>query len=147
MRNDRPIDDPRMQEALQVIAEVYRLYDLAGGCYVVNTKEMAFHYALYTTWNAVVEDDNLPQEPGMETLGFRIRAKQEELGTERAKELIEGTAWMLGAMQNVGMQCTQWATDMMRMMRKAGIHIEHRPFGGQRLPHIGGIDQRRKGRR
>ena len=147
MRNDRPIDDPRMQEALQVIAEVYRLYDLAGGAYVVGPKEMAFHYALYTTWNAVVEDDNLPQEPGMETLGFRIRAKQEELGTERAKELIEGTAWMLGAMQNFGMQCTQWATDMMRMMRKAGIHIEHRPFGGQRLPHIGGIDQRRKGRR
>jgi hypothetical protein len=147
MQNDRPIEDPRTQEALGIIAEVYRLYDLAGGAYVVNAKEMAFHYALYTTWNAVVEDDHLPQEPGMQTLGFRIRVKQEELGPERAKELLEGTAWMLGAMKNFGMQCTQWATDMMRMLRKAGIHIEHTPFGGQRLPHIGTAAAPRKGRR
>ena len=136
-----------MQEALGVIAEVYRMYDLAGGAYVVNAKEMAFHYAIYTTWNAVVEDDNLPQEPGMQTLGFRIRAKSADLGHERAQELLEGTAWMLGAMKNFGMQCTQWATDMMRMLRKAGLHIEYTPFGGQKLPHIGGMDQRRKGRR
>jgi len=147
MQNDRPIDDPRMQEALGLIAEVYRLYDLAGGAYVVNHKEMAFHYAIYTTWNAVVEDDDLPEQPGMQTLGFRIRAKQEELGPERARELLEGTAWMLGAMKNFGMQCTQWANDLMRMMRKAGIHIEHQPFGGRRLPHIQGMDMRRKGRR
>ena len=147
MQNDRPIEDPRMQDALQVIAEVYRLYDLAGAAYVVNAKEMAFHYAIYTTWNAVVEDDNLPQQDGRQTLGFRIRAKQEELGTERARELLEGTAWMLGAMKNFGLQCTQWATDMMRMMRKAGIHIDYTPFGGQKLPHIEGMDLRRKGRR
>ena len=147
MQNERPIDDPRMQEALGLIAEVYRLYDLAGGAYVVNPKEMAFHYAIYTTWNAVVEDDDLPQQPGMQTLGFRIRARQEELGAARAKELLAGTAWMLGAMKDFGMQCTQWATDMMRLLRQAGIHIEHTPFGGQRLPHIGSMDLRRKGRR
>lgn len=147
MQNDRPIEDPRMQEALGIIAEVYRHYDLAGGAYVVNPKEMAFHYAIYTTWNAVVEDENVPQVPGMQTLGFRIRAKQDDLGAERAKELLEGTAWMLGAMKDFGIQCTQWATDLMRMLRKAGLHIEHRPFGGQRLPHIEGVDQRRKGRR
>ena len=147
MQNDRPIEDPRMQDALQVIAEVYRMYDLAGGAYVVNAKEMAFTYAIYTTWNAIVEDDNLPEQPGMQTLGFRIRANEAELGAERAKELIEGTAWMLGAMKNFGMQSTQWATDMMRMLRKAGIHIDHTPFGGQRLPHIEAMDLRRKGRR
>jgi hypothetical protein len=55
MQNDRPIEDPRTQEALALIAEVYRRYDLAGGCYVVNATECAFHYAMYTTWNATVE--------------------------------------------------------------------------------------------
>lgn len=147
MQNDRPIEDERTREALAIIAEVYRHYDLAGGAYVVNPKEMAFHYAIYTTWNAVVEDDDLPQQPGMQTLGFRIRAREAELGPERARELLEGTAWMLGAMKDFGMQCTQWATDMMHMLRKAGITIEHRPFGGQRLPHIKAMDLRRKGRR
>lgn len=140
MQNDRPIEDPRMQEALAIIAEVYRQYDLAGGAYVVNEKEMAFTYALYTTWNAVVEDPTLP-------LGFRIRTNQEEMGVDRARALLEGTAWMMGAMKNFGMQCTQWANDLMRMMRQAGIHIDHTPFGGQKLPHIAGIDMRKKGRR
>lgn len=53
MLNDRPLDDQRTQEALQVIVEVMRYYDLAGGVYLVNAKEMGFAYHWETTWNAV----------------------------------------------------------------------------------------------
>jgi len=140
MQNDRPLQDPRTQEALLKILAIYREYDLAGGCYVVNPTEMGFGYATYTTWNAIIEDDSLP-------MGFRIRAKSADLGHERAHELLEGTAWMFGAMKNFGMQCTQWANDFMRILREAGLQIEHRPFAGQRLPHIAGHDLRRKKRR
>lgn len=139
MRNDRPIEDPRMRAAMQEIAALYRRYDLAGGWYLVNPDEMAFGYAQYTTWNAIVEDATTP-------LGFRIRAKTAELGAERAQALLEGTAWCLGAMRNFGRQCEQWGKDLMQVLRKAGLRIEYHPFGGHPLPHIGGVNLRQKPR-
>lgn len=135
MRNERPLEDARTQEALDKIHAIYREYDLAGGFYVVNPQEMGFGYSLYTTWNAIVEDDELP-------LGFRIRVKTAEQGPERAQAMVEGTAWMLGAMRDFGRQCEQWGKEMMQLLRKAGVGLSYHPFGGQRLPHIGGMDLR-----
>ena len=75
MFNDRPIDDPRLQAALDEVLAVYRKYDLAGACMLVNEEEAAFAYPIYTTWNAVVEDASVP-------MGFRIRVKEAEQGPE-----------------------------------------------------------------
>ena len=130
MRNDRPLQDPRTHEALQVMLETFRYYDLAGGCYVVNAQEMGFGYAMYTTWNAIVEDDSLP-------LGWRIRAKEADLGAERAKALLDGTAWTLGAMRNFGRQSEFWGLDLMRILRKAGLRIDYSP---PVIRHLGGQD-------
>ena len=137
MMNDRPLQDPRTQEALDKIMAIYREYDLAGGAYVVNDKEMGFGYALYTTWNAITEDASLP-------LGFRIRVKTAEQGVDRAQAMVEGTAWMLGAMRDFGRQCEQWGQDLMRTLRRAGVRLSYHPFGGQRLPHIGSVDLRQR---
>ena len=137
MLNDRPLQDPRTQEALQLLLATYRYYDLAGGCYVVNPTEMGFGYALYTTWNAIIEDEELP-------MGLRIRAKTEELGAERAKALLEGTAWTIGAMRDFGRQSEQWGKDLMRLLRQSGLQLTYTPFDGKPLPHIGGIDMRRR---
>lgn len=133
MFNARPLEDPRTHEALQILLETYRVYDLAGGCYVVNEREMGFGYALYTTWNAFVEEDSLP-------MGFRIRTTEAELGRERARQFLEGTAWTLAAMRNFGRQSEHWGKDLMRLLTRAGVRIDYTP---PPIPHIGGQDMRR----
>jgi hypothetical protein len=137
MQNDRPLNDPRMQEALNIIAEVYRMYDLAGGAYVVNEDEVGFTYAMYTSWNATVEDSSLP-------LGFRIRVNESEMGRERAEKLMTGTARTVTAMKDFGMQSVQWANDLLKIIRKAGFQISYTPFGGDKPKHIVGMDMRNK---
>src|SRR4030095_9614868 len=73
MQNDRPIEDPRLQEALALIQMICREYDLAGAIMLVSEHEAAFTYPIYTTWNCVIEDASLP-------LGFRFRLQTAEQG-------------------------------------------------------------------
>lgn len=51
MLNDRPIEDLRLQEALNLIQMLCRDYDLAGAIMLVSEHEAAFAYPIYTTWN------------------------------------------------------------------------------------------------
>ena len=70
-----------------------------------NSTEMGFGYApVYDMERPIVEDDELP-------MGFRIRVKEGDLGKARAQELMEGTAWTLGAMRNFGRQSEQWGKE------------------------------------
>jgi hypothetical protein len=114
MFNDRPLQDARTQEALNRILRIMRDYDLAGAVCVVNEHEMGFGYQLYTTFNAVIEDDTLP-------LGFRFRLKTAEQGKERAEQLALGTGHVLHQLKNLA---------------QAGLTFSHRPFGGRRLPRL-----------
>ena len=129
MFNDRPIDDPRLQAALEEVLAVYRKYDLAGACMLVNEEEAAFAYPIYTTWNMVVEDDTVP-------LGFRFRVKQAEQGAERAHALVLGTVHLLCQLKDFGAQTQLWMQDLLRMLRKNGIDYTHRPFNGRTLPRL-----------
>ena len=51
MFNDRPIDDSRLQAALDAILAVAREQDLACAVMLVNEHEAAFGYQLYTMFN------------------------------------------------------------------------------------------------
>lgn len=130
MMNTRPIENPHIQEVLHEFNRLCRYYDLAGACTVIDAKESGYTYALYTTWNAIVEDETV------HPLGFRIRLKQEEQGPERSKELAEGTAWTFGALTDFGEQTRMWGRDLLRMLKQAGMRIVYSPFGGKRPPHI-----------
>jgi hypothetical protein len=129
MQNDRPIEDPRLQEALLLIQTICREYDLAGAIMLVSEHEAAFTYPIYTTWNAVVEDDSLP-------LGFRFRLKTAEQGEERANQLALGTGHMLHQLKDFGEQTKLWMGDLLRNLAKAGMTFNHRPFGGRKLPRL-----------
>jgi hypothetical protein len=132
MYNDRPIDDPRLQEALNLIQFICREYDLAAAIMVVSEQEAAFAYAMYTTWNAVIEDDSVP-------LGFRFRLKTAEQGTERAEQLALGTGHMLHQLKDFGAQTQVWMGDLLRNLAKAGLRFNHTPFGGKKLPRLTSI--------
>lgn len=140
--NQRPLSDPKTQEALNLIAEIFAYYDLAGGVCVVNRDEWGYGYSFPATWNACVTDADLPAQDGMVPLGFRIRAREAELGSDRAKELLLGTAHTVASLKDFGTQTKLWAEDLMRVLRKQGMRIEYTPFNGQRLPRITGMDMR-----
>jgi hypothetical protein len=133
MYNNRPIDDPRLAQALQEVAAVYRKYDLAGAAMLVNEHEAAFVYPLYTTWNAIIEDDTQP-------MGIRIRIKTDEQGTERAQALGEGTAHLFCQLKDFGAQTQLWMQDFLRLLKQSGMRIYHVPFNGQKLPRIKGLN-------
>jgi hypothetical protein len=129
MFNNRPIEDPRLQEALQVIGLVCREYDLAGAIMLVSEHEAAFTYPIYTTWNAVIEDDTLE-------LGFRFRLKTAEQGPERAEQLALGTGHMLHQLKDFGAQTQLWMGDLLRNLARAGMRFSHVPFNGRKLPRL-----------
>jgi hypothetical protein len=126
MFNTRPIADPRLQEALNMIKLICRESDLAGAIMLVNEQEAAFTYPLYTTWNCVVEDHTLP-------LGFRFRLKTAEQGRERANQLALGTGHMLYQLQDFGQQTWVWMGDLLANLARAGLTFNHVPFNGERL--------------
>ena len=129
MQNDRPLHDPRTQEALSMILLIMQDYDLAGAVCLVNEHEMGFGYQLLTTFNAVVEDPTLP-------LGFRFRLKTAELGEERAHQLALGTGHMLHQLKDFGAQTDLWMTDLLAILAQAGVTFERLPFGGRTLPRL-----------
>ncbi|SRR5712691_4480948 len=132
MENDRPIEDPKLREALNIVQDVFRFYDLAGGIMLVNKDEAAYGYSLYTTWNAIVEDAETP-------FGFRIRIREEELGKERAEKIALGTAHLFCSMIDFGTQTKVWFGDMLKLLKSTGIRVHHIPFNGRKLPRIGGL--------
>ena len=135
MRNERPLQDERTREALLMMQLIMREYDVAGAVCLVNEHEMGFAYQLYTTWNATIEDDTQP-------LGLRFRLKTAEQGAERAEQLAAGTGHMLHQIQDFGTQTQLWMGDLLKLLRKAGMSFTHRPFNGQKLPRLYGVDMR-----
>lgn len=129
MHNDRPIANPQMQEAIHAFQALCQRYDLAGGCFFVDAKEMGFTYAMPATWNAMIPDDRTDT-------GFRIRVKQAEIGRERAQQLMDGTVWVFGAMCNFGRQTLQWGQDLIAMLRAQGMEIT------QDLPEVPHLEGR-----
>ncbi len=131
MKNDRPIQDPRLQALLHAVHDLAREHDVAMAVMLVTEQEAAFVYQLYTTWNAVIEDETV------QPLGFRFRLTAAEQGEERARALALGTGHMLHQLHDFGAQTHIWMGDLLAMLRKAGMRFTHRPFNGRPLPRLG----------
>ena len=129
MYNIRPLDDQRTEEARQRIAAIYREYDLAGAFMIINPNEAGFLYSLPTTWSAFQDDHAGP-------LGIRIKAKSSEIGHDRSHALLEGAAHTLCQLVDFGLQTTKWCSDLLSLMRRQGLEIEHTPWNGAELPTI-----------
>lgn len=136
MRNERPADNPYMARCRDEMRALMQKYDLAGGFCLTDGQEMAYAYQMSATWNAIVDDPTMSAPHGFTPLGFRVRAKSAELGHERAQALVEGVGQTLGALLDFSRQTDVWMRDLMRMLRKAGVGITYRPFGGRVLPRL-----------
>jgi hypothetical protein len=129
MRNDRDIQNERLKAALQAVLEMAREQDFACAVMLVSEEEAAFGYQLFTSFNAVIEDADLP-------LGFRFRLKTAEQGEERARQLALGTWHMLHQLKDFGAQTQLWMGDLLAILKKAGMSFDHTPFNGRKLPRL-----------
>jgi hypothetical protein len=129
MQNDRPIDDPKLQKALNEVKQTMARYGLAGACMLVSESEAAFTYGMHAPWSALRYDASTP-------LGFRFRAISAEEGHEKAHRRVEGAMHTICQLSDFGEQTTTWMEDMKLMLRRAGIEFDHTPFGGRPLQHL-----------
>ena len=135
MINDRPVDDPRLQRALDECKAVFSRYGFAGTCIIISPNEAAFFYHMHAPWSALRYDATTP-------LGFRLKAKTSETGKEETHRRVEAAVGTICQMSDFGEQTTAWMEDLKLMVRRAGIDFDHVPFGGKPLPHLvlGGPD-------
>ena len=129
MMNDRPIEDPKLQQALDEVKRVMARYGLAGACMLVSESEAAFTYGMHAPWSALRFDPDTP-------LGFRIRAKSAEDGPQVTHKRVEGALHTICELSDFGERTTTWMGDLKLMLRRAGIDFDHTPFGGKPLDHL-----------
>jgi hypothetical protein len=129
MKNDRPIENPRLQQALNAIQATMAKYGFAGACMLVSEDEAAFCYRMHAPWSAIRQDPALP-------LGFRIRSSVEEHGVAGRHSRLEGAAHTICSLSDFGSQTMDWMEQLLVSLRKTGLEIEHTPFNGRPLPSI-----------
>jgi hypothetical protein len=80
--NNRPIEDPRLQKALDDCRKVFARYGYAGAVMIISPDEAAFFYAMHAPWSAIRFDPDTP-------LGWRIQAKEAEDGRAATEVRVE----------------------------------------------------------
>jgi len=127
--NDRPVNDPKLQAALNEIRAVMERYDCPGAVMLVSAEEAVFSYKMDADWSALRKDRSTP-------LGFRFRAKSAETGKRETERRVEGAMHTICQLSDFGEQTTAWMEDLKLMLRRAGIDFDHTPFGGKPLQHL-----------
>ncbi|MGI9306119.1 MAG: hypothetical protein ACR2P5_02320 [Gammaproteobacteria bacterium] len=133
MQNNRPVENPKLEAARREIFQIYKKYDFAGAFEVISEDEAAFGYPIAASWSAIRPD---PQAP----LGIRLKAKSSVSGDH---ERLEGAAHTMCQLMDFGAQTYKWMGDLVKILQREGIVIEHTPFGGDSIDDITGIDIRK----
>jgi hypothetical protein len=127
--NNRPVDDPRLQKALDEVKMVFARYGYAGCAMVISPDEAAFFYAMHAPWSAIRFDPDTP-------LGWRFRAKEAEDGRAVTEARVEAGVHTVCQLSDFGFQTQEWMEQVKAMLRQAGIDFDHTSFGGRPLPSI-----------
>lgn len=130
MINDRPIDDPKLQAALNEIRAVMERHDFPGAVMLVAENEAAFAYKMDATWSALRKDRATP-------LGFRFRAVTGDTGKRETERRVLGGMHTICQLSDFGAQTLDWMEQLKLMLRNAGVDFEHTPFNGRPLPPLG----------
>jgi hypothetical protein len=129
MMDDRPIENRRLQQALNAVKATMAKYGFAGACMLVSEDEAAFCYGMHAPWSAIRPDLTTP-------LGFRIRSSVEEDGVAGRHSRFEGAAHTICSLSDFGSQTQDWMEQLKVALRERGLMIEHRPFNGRPIPSI-----------
>jgi hypothetical protein len=127
--NQRPVEDERLQRALDDCKRVFARYGYAGMAVVISPQEAAFFYAMHAPWSAIRFDPDAP-------LGWRIRARSAEDGVELTHARIEAAVHTVCQLADIGAQTMDWMEQVKAGMRKNGIEFDHTPFGGDPLRSV-----------
>lgn len=121
--NNRPIEDPKLQRALNAIVATMERQGFAGAVMVVAPQEAAFSFVLHAPWSAISKDPGTP-------MGFRIRSLAGSDGAAHQARL-EGAIHTLCQLADFGSMTMDWMEQLKAMLRRAGLEFEHTPFNGR----------------
>ena len=124
--NDRPIDDPRLQQALDECKAVFARYGMAGAAMVISENEAAFVYAMHAPWSAIRFDPDSP-------LGWRFTAHGK---SPQVRARVEGALHTICMLGDFGEQTMEWMRQLASSLRDRGIDFDHTSFGGKPLPPL-----------
>lgn len=127
--NNRPINDRRLQRAMNEVKAVCARFNVAGACMLVSADEAAYTYWLHAPWSAIRAD---PESP----LGWRLRANSAQDGAREAHRAIEGAVHTICNISDFGAQTQYWMEQIKVLIRQAGVEFDHTPFNGKPLPSI-----------
>ena len=127
--NDRPVENPQLQEALDDVRLIMRAHSLAGAFMLISETEAAFAYQLHAPWSAIQPDAATP-------LGFRFRVNSAEMGAAEAKRRMDGGMHTVCQLADFGAQTMDWMEQLKAMLRAAGVDFTHTPYDGKPLPHL-----------
>lgn len=128
--NNRPVDDPRLQKALDEVKQVFARYGYAGCAMVISPEEAVFFYAMHAPWSAIRYDPDAP-------LGWRFRAVSGGAESDAVLHVkVEAALHTVCQLADFGAATQDWMEQVKAMLRRAGIEFDHTSFGGQPLPPI-----------
>lgn len=118
--NDRPVENRKLQRALDEVKRVFAKHGFAGACIIISPDEAAFFYAMHAPWSAIRADPST-------TLGWRLIAIEAEVGREVAEQRMEGAVHTVVMLRNFGSQTMDWMEQVGAMMRQEGINWDEAP--------------------
>lgn len=124
--NNRPVEDPRLQKALDEVKVVFAKYGMAGATMVISEGEAAFFFAMHAPWSAIRFDPDTP-------LGWRFTAHG---SSPQVRARVEGAMHTICQLSDFGFMIQEWMEQMKAMLRQAGIDFDHTSFGGKPLPPL-----------
>ncbi len=101
MINDRPVDDPKLQAALNEIRAIMERYDFPGAVMLVAPEEAVFSYKMDATWSALRKDRSTP-------FGFRFRAVSADTGKRETERRVEGAMNTICQLSDFGSHTMDW---------------------------------------
>ena len=134
MFNDRPIEDEKLEQALELVQMIAAEYDLTACVMLQTEKESAWFYKLDAKWSAITKDAKMP-------LGFRITAKSNLMGKRHAHRILTAAASTIYGFRDFGAMTYKWMSDLAILLKQRGIEVEHTPFEGMELGDIEAIER------
>lgn len=128
MENDRRIDNPQLQAALNEVRATIVKYGFAGAVMLVAPNEGAYAYVLHAPWSAIDADEN--------SLAIHIRANLDQHGPLGRQRRLAGAAHTVCQLADFGTQTAALMEQIKALLTQAGLRIDHTPFGGKGIPSL-----------
>ena len=112
--------DPKLVQAMKEVRAVLKKHDIAAWVTLYSATHSEFGMEVTPSWSCAYWED---KEQGK----LRFRAKQKEIGREKAHALITATCHMIFSMRDLCAKGFQYADNMAKLLQTQ-VQVDHKPL-------------------